>query len=149
MRLVKYTAQRLLLSTIGSISFGLSSPAHTTCSNSALHGQWGTIIRPTISATRTVPAFQFRCVESSGGDGGFSRFGNVAYYDQYYFNSLFEHFVFPDGNAPHWESLSWLQKRFMKWFNKERTKAVLTFPVETMALTDQKDRRLDSDKDNW
>ena len=61
-------------------------------------------------------------------------FRNVAYYDQYYFNSLFEHFVFPDGNAPHWESLSWLQKRFMKWFNKERTKAVLTFPVETMAL---------------
>ena len=61
-------------------------------------------------------------------------FWNVAYYDQYYFNSLFEHFVFPDGNAPHWESLSWLQKRFMKWFNKERTKAVLTFPVETMAL---------------
>ena len=28
----------------------------------------------------------------------------------------------------------WLQKRFMKWFNKERTRTVLTFPVETMAL---------------
>ena len=61
-------------------------------------------------------------------------FWNVAYYDRYYFESLFGEFVFPDGSRPHWESLSWLQKRFMKWFNKERTKTVLTFPVETMAL---------------
>ncbi|MDE5735757.1 MAG: ribonucleoside-triphosphate reductase, partial [Bacteroidales bacterium] len=61
-------------------------------------------------------------------------FWNVAYYDKYYFHSLFEHFVFPDNSKPDWESLSWLQKRFMKWFNKERTKTPLTFPVETMAL---------------
>ena len=61
-------------------------------------------------------------------------FWNVAYYDRYYFESLFGEFVFPDGSHPHWESLSWLQKRFMKWFNRERTKTVLTFPVETMAL---------------
>ncbi len=61
-------------------------------------------------------------------------FWNVAYYDRYYFESLFGEFFFPDGSKPHWESLSWLQKRFMKWFNKERTKTVLTFPVETMAL---------------
>ena len=43
-------------------------------------------------------------------------------------------FFFPDGSQPDWNSLSWLQKRFMKWFNKERTRTVLTFPVETMAL---------------
>ena len=61
-------------------------------------------------------------------------FWNVAYYDRYYFESLFGEFVFPDGSHPHWESLSWLQKRFMRWFNRERTKTVLTFPVETMAL---------------
>jgi anaerobic ribonucleoside-triphosphate reductase len=61
-------------------------------------------------------------------------FWNIAYYDKYYFKSLFSEFVFPDGSRPHWESLSWLQKRFMKWFNVERTKTVLTFPVETMAL---------------
>jgi anaerobic ribonucleoside-triphosphate reductase len=61
-------------------------------------------------------------------------FWNIAYYDKYYFMSLFENFRFPDGSEPDWNSLSWLQKRFMKWFNKERTKAVLTFPVETMAL---------------
>lgn len=61
-------------------------------------------------------------------------FWNVAYYDRYYFESLFGNFYFPDGSQPHWDSLNWLQKRFMRWFNQERTKTVLTFPVETMAL---------------
>jgi ribonucleoside-triphosphate reductase len=61
-------------------------------------------------------------------------FWNISYYDKYYFESLFENFVFPNGSKPDWNSLSWLQKRFMKWFNRERTRAVLTFPVETMAL---------------
>ena len=57
-------------------------------------------------------------------------FWNVAYYDKYYFDSIFGNFYFPDGSQPDWNGLSWLQKRFMKWFNKERTKTVLTFPVE-------------------
>jgi ribonucleoside-triphosphate reductase len=61
-------------------------------------------------------------------------FWNVAYYDKYYFESIFGEFYFPDGSQPDWEGLSWLQKRFMKWFNHERTKTMLTFPVETMAL---------------
>ncbi|MDR2684680.1 MAG: anaerobic ribonucleoside-triphosphate reductase [Prevotellaceae bacterium] len=61
-------------------------------------------------------------------------FWNISYYDKYYFESLFGNFYFPDGTKPDWNSLSWLQKRFMKWFNKERTRSVLTFPVETMAL---------------
>ncbi len=61
-------------------------------------------------------------------------FWNISYYDKYYFDSLFGNFFFPDGSKPDWNSLSWLQKRFMKWFNKERTRSVLTFPVETMAL---------------
>ena len=63
-----------------------------------------------------------------------SVFWNISYYDRYYFESLFGEFRFPDGEKPHWESLSWLQKRLMKWFNKERLRCVLTFPVETMAL---------------
>jgi len=61
-------------------------------------------------------------------------FWNISYYDRYYFESLFSDFIFPDGSRPDWNSLNWLQKRFMKWFNKERTRTVLTFPVETMAL---------------
>ena len=61
-------------------------------------------------------------------------FWNIAYYDRYYFESIFGDFYFPDGSKPDWEGLSWLQKRFMKWFNNERTRTMLTFPVETMAL---------------
>ncbi len=61
-------------------------------------------------------------------------FWNISYYDKNYFDSLFGNFFFPDGSQPDWPSLNWLQKRFMKWFNEERTKTVLTFPVETMAL---------------
>lgn len=65
-------------------------------------------------------------------------FWNISYYDKFYFESLFENFVFPDGSKPDWDSLSWLQKRFMRWFNQERTRSILTFPVETMALLTQK-----------
>src|SRR5574344_965010 len=72
-------------------------------------------------------------------------FWNISYYDKYYFNSLFEHFVFPDGSSPHWDSLSWLQKRFMEWFNVERTRSVLTFPVETMALLTENDDAKDKE----
>jgi len=61
-------------------------------------------------------------------------FWNISYYDKFYFESLFENFVFPDGSKPDWDSLSWLQKRFMRWFNQEWTRSILTFPVETMAL---------------
>jgi len=63
-----------------------------------------------------------------------SVFWNISYYDRYYFESIFGEFRFPDGEKPHWDSLNWLQKRFMKWFNQERLRSVLTFPVETMSL---------------
>ena len=64
----------------------------------------------------------------------------IGYFDENYFNGVFGDFKFPDGTAPIWKTLSWLQKKFMKWFNEERTKYVLTFPVETMAmLTDGHD----------
>jgi len=72
-------------------------------------------------------------------------FWNISYYDQYYFHSLFDNFYFPDGSQPDWNGLSWLQKRFMKWFNHERTKAVLTFPVETMALLSKDGDTMDKD----
>lgn len=65
-----------------------------------------------------------------------SVFWNISYFDEPYFHGIFTDFVFPDGTTPCWESVSWLQKYFMKWFNKERTKQVLTFPVETMNLLD-------------
>lgn len=63
-----------------------------------------------------------------------SVFWNISYFDKNYFEGIFGEFYFPDGTQPQWESLSWLQKKFAKWFNEERTKCILTFPVETMAL---------------
>ncbi|MBP5259301.1 MAG: ribonucleoside-triphosphate reductase, partial [Paludibacteraceae bacterium] len=70
-------------------------------------------------------------------------FWNISYYDRYYFESLFGEFFFPDGSRPSWEALDWMQRRFMKWFNKERTRTVLTFPVETMALLTENDEPKD------
>lgn len=75
-----------------------------------------------------------------------SPFTNISYYDSKYWEALFKDFCFPDGTQPSWERVSCLQKKFMKWFNKERTKAMLTFPVETMALlTDKKGNYLDEE----
>ena len=63
-----------------------------------------------------------------------SPFTNISYYDENYWKALFKDFYFPDGTQPVWERVNWLQKDFMQWFNKERTKTLLTFPVETVAL---------------
>ena len=63
-----------------------------------------------------------------------SPFTNISYYDENYWHALFDDFYFPDGTQPKWERVNWLQKDFMQWFNKERTKTLLTFPVESVAL---------------
>ena len=63
-----------------------------------------------------------------------SVFWNISVYDRYYFQSLFGDFVFPDGSKPELESVMNLQGHFMQWFNFERTKAILTFPVVTAAM---------------
>lgn len=68
-----------------------------------------------------------------------SPFTNIAYFDEGYFNSIFKDFIFPDGDEPCWQSTKELQKMFMLWFNEERTKSVITFPVETMNLLWNKD----------
>ncbi len=63
-----------------------------------------------------------------------SVFWNISLYDESYFNSMFEDFLFPDMSRPQWEDVKKLQVFFMKWFNQERTKAILTFPVVTAAM---------------
>ena len=63
-----------------------------------------------------------------------SPFTNVSYYDHTYFSSLFGEFYYPDGTKPEWAAVNVLQKMFMKFFNKLRTKQILTFPVETLAM---------------
>ncbi len=63
-----------------------------------------------------------------------SVFWNISIYDEYYFNSLFGDFVFPDFTAPTWNTVSKLQEYFMTWFNNERKKEILTFPIVTAAM---------------
>lgn len=61
---------------------------------------------------------------------------NFSYFDKPFFEGMFGEFVFPDeeGTRPCWDSVSWLQKDFMIWFNKERLRTIITFPVESFAL---------------
>ena len=76
-----------------------------------------------------------------------SVFWNIAYFDHTYFNAIFEDFVFPDGDEPKWDSVSWLQKHFMEWFNNERLRNYLTFPVETVNLVYDKKSKQYIDKE--
>lgn len=61
-------------------------------------------------------------------------FVNFSYFDKPFFEGMFGDFCFPDGTKPEWSSLSWLQQEFMTWFNAERLKTIITFPVESFAL---------------
>ena len=73
-----------------------------------------------------------------------SVFWNISIYDQYYFDAMFGNFVFPDFERPNWESTAKLQHFFMRWFNQERTKAILTFPVVTAAMLTEQGKCKDS-----
>ena len=72
-------------------------------------------------------------------------FVNFSYFDKPFFEGMFGDFVFPDGTKPDWESLQWTQKEFMKWFNEERLRCLMTFPVESFALVYQDGHFLDQD----
>lgn len=74
-----------------------------------------------------------------------SAFVNFAYFDKPFFEGMFGDFYFPDGTQPDWESLNWIQKEFMQWFNEERLKSVLTFPVESFALVYKDGKFLDNE----
>ena len=83
--------------------------------------------------------------------GNQSVFWNIGYFDEFYFNSLFETFYFPDGTkmTDIWPAVKWIQRDFMSWFNAERTKAVITFPVETVSLLSDGETFKDSDTADW
>ena len=63
-----------------------------------------------------------------------SVFWNISLYDAHYFEAMFGDFVFPDFTKSEWQSVARLQNYFLKWFNQERSKSVLTFPVVTAAM---------------
>ena len=77
-----------------------------------------------------------------------SPFINISYFDKYYFESIFKDFFFPDGDEPCWETTKELQKLFMKWFNKEREKTTITFPVESFNLLVDKETHQYKDEES-
>lgn len=66
--------------------------------------------------------------------GNQSIFYNQNYFDKPFFEGMFQNFYFPDGTQPDWGSTDWIQREFMSWFNEERLRTMLTFPVESFAL---------------
>lgn len=74
-----------------------------------------------------------------------SAFINFSYFDHPFFDGMFGNFYFPDGTQPDWDSLNWIQKEFMQWFNNERLKCLLTFPVESFALVYKDGKFLDEE----
>jgi len=74
-----------------------------------------------------------------------SVFWNISLYDKFYFDSLFGDFVFPNGDKPQWETINTLQDFFLTWFNGERNKAILTFPVVTAAMLTENNEPKDTD----
>lgn len=78
--------------------------------------------------------------QPAGNRGYQCPFTNFNVFDSYYWHTMFDDFYFPDGTQSHWDAVNWLQKRYMKWLNEERTKTLLTFPVITVCcLTNDKD----------
>lgn len=76
----------------------------------------------------------YSCNSPASSRNSQSPFLNFSYFDKPFFDAMFENFYFPDGTTTCWDSLNWLQKEFMMWFNAEREKTILTFPVESFAL---------------
>lgn len=70
---------------------------------------------------------------------------NFSYFDKPFFEGMFGDFCFPDGTKPDWESLNWIQKEFMQWFNKERLKAIMAFPIESFALIYKNGKFIDNE----
>ena len=72
----------------------------------------------------------YSLMQPSGSRGNQSVFWNLSIFDKPFFDTMYGDFYFPDGSKPQWESLKWLQKDFLHWFNQERLKCILTFPVK-------------------
>lgn len=72
-----------------------------------------------------------------------SSFWNISIFDEPYFNAIFGDFYFPCGDKPKYSSVDALQRYFMDWFNQERTKSLLTFPVITAACLSDGEKPID------
>lgn len=80
-----------------------------------------------------------------------SVFWNLSIFDKYYFNEMFGNLKLPGkvkNIKPNWTTLNKLQQFFLRWFNKERERAVLTFPVVTVAMLHNGTEVLDKEYEN-
>ena len=91
--------------------------------------------------------FTYTINQPAAARGNQSVFLNIAYFDSGYFHAIFKDFIFPDGDEPCWETTKVLQKMYMKWFNKERLKSILTFPVETANMLVDKETQKYKDEE--
>jgi ribonucleoside-triphosphate reductase (formate) len=81
--------------------------------------------------------------EPCSGRNGQSVFWNLSIFDKVYLESLYGDFVYPDdGSRVDLKSVSRLQDFFLSWFNAEREKSLLTFPVVTCAMTYDEDNNI-------
>lgn len=86
--------------------------------------------------------------EPCSGRSGQSVFWNLSVFDDNYLKSMYGDFRYPDEtfSSVKFESVKKLQKFFLSWFNKEREKSLLTFPVITVAMVYDKHKQI-IDKD--
>ena len=87
----------------------------------------------------------YSLMQPSGGRGNQAVFWNLSIFDKPFFDTMYGDFKFPDGSPAKWDSLNWLQKDFLHWFNQERLKVVLTFPVVSLCLINQNGKFLDKE----
>lgn len=74
-----------------------------------------------------------------------SVFFNLSVFDRYFFESMFGHFYFPDGDHVDYDEYNEFQKFFMEWLLEERTKSLLTFPVVTEASLNENGKPKDKE----
>lgn len=87
----------------------------------------------------------YSLMQPSGGRGNQSVFWNCSIFDKPFYDTMYGNFYYPDGTRPKWESLNWLQKDFLHWFNQERLKCILTFPVVSVCLIYQNGEFVDKE----
>ena len=87
----------------------------------------------------------YSLMQPSGSRGNQSVFWNLSIFDKPFFDTMYGDFYFPDGSRPQWKSLKWLQQDFLHWFNQERLKCILTFPVVSLCLIYQDNKFVDED----
>ena len=87
----------------------------------------------------------YSLMQPCGARGNQSVFWNLSIFDKPFFDTMYGDFYFPDGTRPNWLSFNWLQKDFLHWFNQERLKCILTFPVVSVCLIYQNGEFLDKE----